>query len=146
MKPNPLIGKTITAVFLAEDKKAMRFDLADGDPIVVRADGDCCSSTWIEEVQGIDQIIGSPIVAVEGVGGVKEDSGEQGDECIAYYGCKITSGKGYALIDYRNQSNGYYGGNLSWPNDDYFYGGVHGQNISKEEWKQIGDERAAARG
>ena len=53
------------------------------------------------------------------------------------YGVKITTDKGHIVIDYRNASNGYYGGNLSWPDDSYFYGGVHGQNESNEEWVDI---------
>jgi len=31
-------------------------------------------------------------------------------DCVAYYGLKITTEKGRAMIDYRNDSNGYYGG------------------------------------
>lgn len=31
---NPLIGKTITAVHLAADRKAIKFDVVDGEPIV----------------------------------------------------------------------------------------------------------------
>lgn len=61
---------------------------------------------------------------------------------MAYYGCKITTGKGYALIDYRNSSNGYYGGSLSWP-DDHHYGGVSGQNNSNEEWRRIDEAQDA---
>lgn len=34
------------------------------------------------------------------------------DACIAYYGMKITTEKGRCVIDYRNSSNGYYGGSL----------------------------------
>jgi hypothetical protein len=58
-------------------------------------------------------------------------------EIIAFYGLKITTDKGDIIIDYRNSSNGYYGGNLSWPNDNYFYRGVFGQNVSTEEWKPL---------
>lgn len=133
---NALIGKIVTAVYLAADKGAIRFDTADGQQIIARADGDCCSHTWIENVQGIEQIIGSPIVSVEDIG--MPDLGSEPDayDVIAYYGCKITSGNGFAVIDYRNSSNGYYGGSLLWPSD-YFYGGVHDQNVSKEEWARV---------
>ena len=140
MKQNSLIGKTITAVFIAANGGAIRFDLSDGELIIAGAVGDCCSSAWIEDIQGVEQIIGSPIVSVEDVGDMPEKQGNRyghDEESMAYYGCKITSEKGYALIDYRNSSNGRYGGSLVWPNDGYFYGGVHGQNISKEEWRQV---------
>lgn len=37
---NPLLGKVVTAVFLAKDRGAIRFDLEDGKSIIARADGD----------------------------------------------------------------------------------------------------------
>lgn len=63
-----------------------------------------------------------------------DDVQEDGE--LKIYGCKISTTKGDIVIEYRNESNGYYGGNLSWP-DDYFYGGVYGQNISEEKWTDI---------
>ncbi len=42
---------------------------------------------------------------------------------------------GACVIDYRNESNGYYGGDLVWPGKaHHFYGGVYGQNVSTERW------------
>ena len=149
---NPLIGKVIRAVFLASDGAAIRFDLEGGESLIVRADGDCCSHSWIEEVQNVEQLIGTAVVSVEDVdlpeptktptkseyGGEVENRYGHYEEEMQYYGCKITTQKGYALIDYRNSSNGYYGGNLAWPGE-YFYGGVHGQNgsIDEVEWKEV---------
>ena len=40
----------------------------------------------------------------------KEDDGVS--EYIQYYGLKITTNKSRCTIDYRNSSNGYYGGYL----------------------------------
>lgn len=37
-------------------------------------------------------------------------------DCVEYYGLKITTDKGRAVIDYRNNSNGYYGGSLELAN------------------------------
>lgn len=42
------------------------------------------------------------------------------------YGCQIKTTSGDMVIDYRNESNG---GNLCW-DDEPFYGGVFGQNVS----------------
>ena len=36
------------------------------------------------------------------------------DVWVQYYGVKITTEHGRALIDYRNDSNGYYGGFHRW--------------------------------
>ena len=33
-------------------------------------------------------------------------------DCVKYYGLKITTEHGRAVIDYRNDSNGYYGGSI----------------------------------
>lgn len=135
---NPLIGKRITAIHLATDKKAIRFDVEDGEPIVAQSDGDCCSDSWIESLDTPDMLIGEVVTAVEDVD--MPDLGSSGEYEVTYYGCRITNAKGWCVIDYRNESNGYYGGNLSWPNDDYFYGGVYGQNVSSMDWRQIAPE------
>src|SRR5689334_16432677 len=47
---NTLIGKTLTNVELAADKKAVRFTV-DGEQVIAKCDGDCCSETWIECVE-----------------------------------------------------------------------------------------------
>lgn len=134
---NPLLGKTLTAIYLAEDQKAVKFEINGEEPIVARADGDCCSRTWIENVENPEVLVGSPILTVENLDmpQTPRDEGDYDDVTVCY-GLKITTAKGTCTLDYRNESNGYYGGDLSWPGD-YFYGGVYGQNVSKEEWKKI---------
>lgn len=135
---NPLVGKKIKAVYLAEDGGAIKFDLKGGESIVARADGDCCSHTWIEEVDAPERLIGSEVKSVEDIGMPdKRTTTGECDECLQFYGCKITTAKGEVMIDYRNESNGYYGGSLVWPSEDTFCGGVHGQNVSNEKWKKI---------
>lgn len=131
-----LVGKTITGIQIADDKKALRF-ITDGGDIIAKADGDCCSDTWVESVEV--PALGFPalVAAVDDLEmpnlGTPDDH-----ECVEYYGCKISTDKGDIVIDYRNSSNGYYGGNLSWP-DDRFYGGVYGQNVSSENWIELED-------
>lgn len=127
MRKNALIGKRVTAVYIADDKEALKFDIEGGEPIVARVDADCCSQTWVETVETPEHLLGT-VTAVENID--MPDLGSPSDyDVIAYYGCKIHTEKGSCLIDYRNSSNGYYGGALRWPGD-YFYGGVYGQAIS----------------
>lgn len=135
MQKNPLIGKTIVRIEIAADKGALRFVLTDGE-CVVHADGDCCSHTWIEHIDL--PALGFPalVTAVDDLDLNKPDE-EVDYETIQFYGCKISTDKGEIVVDYRNSSNGYYGGNLSWPGE-HRYGGVYGQNNSKEEWQQVG--------
>jgi hypothetical protein len=137
-EPNVLIGKVITAVYLATDKEAMKFDIQDGEPIIVRADGDCCSHSWIEAIDNPEAIIGSPVLEAEdldlGIPALENDEYEY----LQYYGFKISTVKGTCKIEYRNSSNGYYGGNLVWP-DEFHYGGVFGQNVSQMIWNKLGE-------
>lgn len=132
---NPLIGRKVTAVYLAKDKEAIRFDIEGGEPIIARVDADCCSHTWIEMVETPENALGT-VTKVEDVDMPGEDGEDSDGDYIRYYGCKIHTEKGSMLLDYRNSSNGYYGGNLVWPGE-YFYGGVYGQNVSAEEWEKL---------
>ena len=130
-----LIGKTITGLKIASDKKALLIQTSNGD-CTVRVDGDCCSNSWIEHIEL--PALGFPALVSDVRDLEMPDLGSPSeDEVIAYYGCKIVTDRGDIIIDYRNESNGYYGGNLSWPDDNYFYGGVHGQNDSNMEWTDV---------
>lgn len=133
---NVLVGKVILAVLLAEDKEAILFRTSEGD-VVARCDADCCSHTWIEQVELSANGFPATVLSVADIElneGLDTRDGE-----LKFYGCKITTDKGELVLDYRNESNGYYGGSLSWPGE-YFYGGVHEQNVSNEKWVEVGHD------
>ena len=136
MAEHCLIGKLLTDLLIAKDKKALKFMTTEGD-IIAKTEGECCSETWIEHVEM--PALGFPctVIAVEDIGECKEEEWINGDdERILFYGFKITTASGDIVIDYRNSSNGYYGGDLIWPGDNY-YTGVYGQNDSKLEFVPI---------
>jgi hypothetical protein len=134
-KQNVLVGKVITAIHLADDKKALKFDIEGGEPIIADCQGDCCSETWVENIENPWAILGSPVLKAENID--MPDLGTmEGRDVVAYYGFKIETVKGTCTIDYRNDSNGYYSGDLAWPGD-YYYPGVFDQNLSKQDWKQV---------
>jgi hypothetical protein len=129
-----LVGLTLKGVKLAKDKQSILFQTDKGD-IKVAVDADCCSTTWIESIELPALGFPSKVISVANLD--MPDLGDiEGCDVVAYYGCKIVTDGGEIIIDYRNDSNGYYGGNLSWPGD-YFYGGVYGQNVSASEWVDI---------
>lgn len=132
-KEHCLIDKVINDIKIAEDKMAILF-ITDSGKIIANADADCCSYTWIEHIELAS--FPAKVISVEDL--EMPDLGSlEGCDVVAYYGLKITTDKGNIIIDYRNDSNGYYGGNLVFPDDsDYcnFYGGVYGQNKSEEKW------------
>ena len=134
-KQHILIGRTLTGVKIAEDGRALLFQTSEGD-VIARADGDCCSHTWVEHVALPAR--GFPCL-VSGVENLDMPDLGSPDEygLIQYYGCKVVTSNGDMIIDYRNSSNGYYGGSLEWPDSGYFYGGVFGQNISAENWQDV---------
>lgn len=133
---NFLVGKTINKMMIAEDKKALLFICDDGEHIV-RADGDCCSYTWVESVELPALGFPAKVLSVEDLDMPEKEYDRNAFDCLAFYGCNIKTDKGEIVIDYRNNSNGYYGGNLSWPDDTCFYGGVYNQNVSNEDWREI---------
>ena len=129
-----LEGKTITKIELASDHKAIRFTVDADAPIIAKADGDCCSDTWIEH---IELPAAGPPAKVLSVGDLDLPGSTDGDDdCLAVYGFRITTDKGDIVIDYRNASNGYYGGHLCWPGESH-YGDAFGQNNSTEEWAPL---------
>jgi hypothetical protein len=114
-KRKSFIGRTITGYVLSEDRETITFQFAAGDAITLETEGDCCSYTWIESIDLPDNLLGI-VRTVEDI--AMPDLGEIPTETVpsprvvAYYGLKITTDKGSAVIDYRNNSNGYYGGRL----------------------------------
>ncbi len=104
-----LLNKTILSVEIGEDGRRLTF-LTHQGPVVLLAQGDCCSSSWFESIDDRDALLGT----VQGVEHIPMSNlGDQpGHDVMAYYGLKITTEKGRAVIDYRNDSNGYYGGYL----------------------------------
>ena len=133
-----LQDKTITGLEIAEDKEAIRFLIEGDDPIIAKCDADCCSHTWVEHIELPAMGFPAKVLGIEEIDLPGSADNHPDHDCLQVYGTKITTDKGDIVIDYRNSSNGYYGGSLSWPHeDDRFYGGVWGQNISKEEWKQV---------
>lgn len=137
-----LQGKTITDIKIADDKQAIKFITTEGE-VIAKCDGDCCSSTWVESIELPVNGFPATVTSAEDVD--MPDLGSPDDyDVIAYYGFKIQTDKGDILIDYRNSSNGYYGGNLYWPKtdpneDNYYYGGVYGQNESTQQWVDVKD-------
>ena len=124
-----LVGKTLTDVKVATDKKAIRFTV-DGEFVVAKCEADCCSETWIESLELPAGGLPAKVLAVEDLD-LPAKYGEY--DLLQFYGLKLTTDKGDLVLDYRNESNGYYGGSLAWPGE-YHYGGLFGQANSTEDW------------
>lgn len=110
-----LEGKVIEGVFLLADQTAIRFKTPEGY-VTAWCDGDCCSYTWIEHVEMPALGLPATVTKVEYL--YMPDRVEDTDlGVVEHYGFSISTDKGSIVIDYRNASNGFYGGYLVWPED-----------------------------
>jgi hypothetical protein len=112
MDPSPLADQPVAGISVSEDKEQLVFTLADGRTLTYTAEGDCCSHSWIEHLTVPPDIAGSVIT-----GWKQQDMGEtEADyETIKVYQTSFITAKGEIVVEYRNSSNGYYGGWLSGP-------------------------------
>ena len=111
------IGKKIKSFFLEDDGRSITFFFDDGSLKKLYAYDDCCSYTWIESLDNEDAwkdatVINCEDIEMPNLGNIPGGRFKEIDDCVQYYGMKITTNKGVCVIDYRNSSNGYYGGSL----------------------------------
>lgn len=113
-KPIALAHKTLDSVTVSDDKEKLVFTLVDGRTITFEAEGDCCSSTWIEHIIVPPDIAGAVVTGV-----TEQDMGQFEDEkeyaTIKVYQTSFVTDRGEIVVEYRNSSNGYYGGSLRGP-------------------------------
>lgn len=109
-----LIGKTIKGYSLKEEGTILEFDVIVGDEtktkkIIYRTEGDCCSTSWFESIDG--DLFAGKVLNVEEVemedANLKPHPQQEEDQL---YGYKLTLEGHIVDIVYRNSSNGYYGG------------------------------------
>jgi hypothetical protein len=122
-----IVGLTVSAYTISPDRQTFVID-GSKDGVRMRATfeayGDCCSQTWIEGVYEENALVGHTIAKVEdleltaALNGndhtalVGTDSDTFYEEEMQFYGIAITTERGVFKIDFRNSSNGYYGGSL----------------------------------
>jgi hypothetical protein len=109
-----MIGATPIAMSVNEDRTRITIEMADGTAYHLDAEGDCCSNSWFENISGEHEFIGTVIVRIENVkASMPATVVEQDDKYIKFYGVKLHTTGGFLFIEYRNSSNGSYGGSLS---------------------------------
>lgn len=130
-----VLNRKIECVMTNGEQIAFVFE--DGGALYAEPEGDCCSHTWIAHMAGITDIKGHMITEVveyeEGTHLGETDDDAKEEDCLALYGvCFVRDDLIRVDIDYRNESNGYYGGRLNWHNSKDQPKGVIG-------WKVTGD-------
>lgn len=116
-----MIGETIKKLGINKNKTGLWIE-TDAKIYAMCVLADCCSESWIEHMEGVENVVGAKITQVEGV---EMDDGwsiwpdsyknvykKGDDELLQYYCTKIMTDKGELKIEYRNLSNGYYGASV----------------------------------
>ena len=102
-----LIGKEVLSVEFSEN--TLRFNLKH-DAVIYEAVGDCCSSSFIEDLDNIEALQNAVLESVDVVEGeVAEKEDWKVSEWTFY---KFKTNKGLCTLSFRNDSNGYYNGRL----------------------------------
>ena len=124
-----LTGRTITAIWISEDRVTFATDAGE---LTWRAEGDCCSTSYLYSIEGVDRLLaGHPVVAVHSIELQPGDTGYHDPDCardswrepacgvdhdvLQVYGYRFTTedpkwGPVSSVLSFRNDSNGYYGG------------------------------------
>ena len=117
-----LIGKTIISVNLDENGTKITF-VTDKGKIVYETFGDCCSYSWFSDIEGLGSLIGEKVLSVENREEWTDDEQKEAEskgsyDCLRLYGILIKTEKGTCDIEFRNDSNGYYGGSCELVEDE----------------------------
>jgi hypothetical protein len=127
---NNILNRTIESINLSDDRSRITLKFQDGFSKSYGVEGDCCSSSWIEHLEAPDDINGARLLRVEESDGVPFDghvcvgydysktdeenkaAGACGHDTLQVYNTKFHTDRGTVTLEYRNDSNGYYGGYL----------------------------------
>jgi hypothetical protein len=130
-----IVGKRINGFTITDDKTTLTFNDDAGALYVYNAEADCCSHSWIENVEDPEYLIGNLVMKVE----EKEITDYEEDGCfIKIMGYDVYTDKGICKIDFRNSSNGFYGGRLQIASEENNPDPINGKTIKKMSWSNDG--------
>jgi len=88
------------------------FELEDGSRVILSLDGDCCSQSTFEKnsLDDASGLVGDELRALEHVSSAIPNVGGYGEDSTQYSAVKVTTDKQVVVLDWRNESNGYYSG------------------------------------
>lgn len=101
-----LEGRVVREVRQDPDGGDLYF-VTDTGPLAFEAYGDCCAHAYFYQVEGMDEILGRPILSVEEG---ETTCTEQGREYLDAFFVTIKTDRGRATAELRTEHNGYYSG------------------------------------
>jgi hypothetical protein len=107
-----IVGSTVKGL---EDSGDMTLLLEDGRRVRMTLTGDCCSSSSFTEPKQFQELVGATILEAEDRDGQSDNNlpEPEGSDVISWHFLVFKTNKGHVTIDWHNDSNGYYDGNLS---------------------------------
>ena len=125
---NVLVGKRINGMFIGNDAWSLVFRDISGKLYRFNTGNDCCNSVWFNHINGVESVLGegntfdilrgATVLAVEEKGWNDNREDEEGYEVVQEAFWTIRTDRGYIDIEVRNSHNGYYGGTVSYDEDN----------------------------
>lgn len=115
------VGAKVKSVATVEDMTGAHLLLEDGRTLTLDLYGDCCSHSFFTDGDQFNELVGSTIWAIDErdgmsdptIGDVKTVLDENDNaESISWHFLVFTTDKGHVTLDWRNDSNGYYDGEV----------------------------------
>lgn len=109
-----LVGKAVHQVLTDADKVFWRF-VTDQGNVDYYCFADCCSESWVNHIADLDALIGQKVEEVEEIDlfsllGAEPEPTKQDVDKVMFH--RVRTDKGVCVIEFRNSSNGYYGGSF----------------------------------
>lgn len=119
---NEIIGHTIKNLSLEDGGENLVFTTEKGN-IIYTTYSECCSRSFFSDIEGLDNLLGEKVLSVterqEWTDEETKKAESQGDyDSLSLYGYIIKTQKGTCDIEFRNDSNGYYGGSCDLVRDE----------------------------
>lgn len=106
-----LKNKKIKSITMTTDKESFTFEMEDGTTSTFGVEGDCCSQSWIEYMTVPNDMSGATLLDFEESSYVADTAPDH--NCLKVYQSYFKTDRGDIVLEYRNSSNGYYGGYLT---------------------------------
>ena len=121
---------------LEQNRERVSLLFYNAPPLRFEVSGDCCSSSWIEHLEQPPDLDGAIFLGVEDSEAVPWDDHECkecrheerwdrdhdcdacGHDSLSVYNTRFLTDRGAIVVEYRNDSNGYYGGRLGLVEED----------------------------
>lgn len=141
-----LIGQTIKEIYISSKKIAF---VTNEKTFFYEVEGDCCSESYFYEIINLSKILGKVVLKVKEINDVKvekgsEDRGVEYADSVDAYGIRLSTDEtnveiageilptsNSAIIVFRNNSNGYYGGSCEFRGHD---GDLSGLKRIENDW------------